>query len=89
MRARSKGTIINISSLAGITAMAGVGYYSASKFALEGLTEALSQEVAPLGIKVLSIEPGGFRTGILERHAQPPYRCLCAYRACADAVAGK
>jgi len=55
MRARASGTIINVSSLNGVVSMPALGYYSASKHALEGLTEALSQEVAPLGIKVLSI----------------------------------
>ena len=64
MRERTHGAIVNISSVAGFVSFAGMGYYAASKFALEGLTEALWQELEPLGIKVLLIEPGGFRTGM-------------------------
>ncbi|HMG50688.1 MAG TPA: SDR family NAD(P)-dependent oxidoreductase, partial [Inquilinus sp.] len=52
MRARRHGHIVNISSLGGIRANPGVGFYNATKFAVEGLSEALAQEVAPLGIKV-------------------------------------
>jgi NAD(P)-dependent dehydrogenase (short-subunit alcohol dehydrogenase family) len=62
MRARGSGAIVNISSLGGQLSFAGFGAYSASKFALEGLSEALAQEVAPFGIKVLIVEPGQFRT---------------------------
>lgn len=72
MRSRGGGTIINVSSANGVVAMAGLGYYSASKHAVEGLTEALCQEVGPLGIKVMSIQPGGFRTGIVERNLRSP-----------------
>lgn len=72
MRARGKGAILNVSSLNGVVAMPALGYYSASKFALEGLTEALAQEVAPFGIKVMAIQPGGFRTGIVERNLRSP-----------------
>jgi len=62
MRKEKKGTIIQISSHGGIKAFAGFGIYNASKFALEGFSEAMAQEVAPLGIKVLIVEPGPFRT---------------------------
>ncbi|MBM0103120.1 SDR family NAD(P)-dependent oxidoreductase [Steroidobacter sp. S1-65] len=72
MRSRGRGTIINVSSFNGVVAMPSLGYYSATKFALEGLTEALAQEVAPLGIKVMAIEPGGIRTGIVERNLRSP-----------------
>src|SRR6202158_2931832 len=68
MRERRRGTIVNISSVAGFVSFPSVGYYAASKFALEGLTEALWQELEPLGISVLLIEPGGFRTGMLQRN---------------------
>jgi len=72
MRHRGRGTIINVSSFNGVVAMPSLGYYSATKFALEGLTEALAQEVAPLGIKVMALEPGGIRTGIVERNLRSP-----------------
>lgn len=62
MRKRHSGHIFNITSMAGITGVPGFGYYCATKHAVEGLMKALSQEVAPLGIKVTNIEPGPFRT---------------------------
>lgn len=62
MRKAKQGRIIQISSHAGIKAFAGFGIYNASKFALEGFSEAMAQEVAPLGIKVSMVEPGPFRT---------------------------
>jgi NAD(P)-dependent dehydrogenase (short-subunit alcohol dehydrogenase family) len=62
MRERKGGHIINISSMTGLVANPPNGYYSSTKFALEALTEALAQEVKPLGIKVTAIEPGAFRT---------------------------
>ncbi len=62
MRQRRHGSIVNISSIGGLVGFPGVGYYNATKFAVEGLSEALSKEVAPLGIKVLVVEPGPFRT---------------------------
>jgi len=62
MRARRSGVILNVSSIGGVRAFPSVGWYNASKFAVEGLSEALAQEVAPLGIKVVIIEPSGFST---------------------------
>ena len=62
MRARRSGHVINITSVSGLAAWSGTGIYCASKFALEGLGEALAQEVAPLGIKVTNVAPGGLRT---------------------------
>jgi len=62
MRARRHGAIVNVASVGGLRGSAGGGYYAASKFAVEGLSEALAQEVEPLGIRVLLVEPGPFRT---------------------------
>ncbi|WP_193161618.1 SDR family NAD(P)-dependent oxidoreductase [Microbulbifer hainanensis] len=65
MRDQGSGHIINTSSIAGVKAVANATFYSASKFAVEGMTLALADEVAPLGIKVTAIEPGFFRTEFL------------------------
>ena len=62
MRARRRGHIINITSVAGLIGFPGSGYYAASKHAVEGWSDALLAEVAPLGIKVTCVEPGPFRT---------------------------
>lgn len=64
LRAQRAGAIVNMSSMGGQMSFAGFGAYSASKFALEGLSEALAAEVAPFGIKVLIVEPGAFRTNL-------------------------
>jgi len=61
-RQQQSGAIVNISSLGGQLSFSGFGAYSASKFALEGLSEALAAELTPLGIKVLIVEPGQFKT---------------------------
>jgi len=63
MRARRSGAIVQMSSYGGQVSVPGFGPYCATKFALEGLSEALAGEVAPLGIRVLIVEPGAFRTG--------------------------
>jgi NAD(P)-dependent dehydrogenase (short-subunit alcohol dehydrogenase family) len=62
MRKRKSGHILNISSIGGLTAFPGTGYYCATKFAVEGMSEALVKEVQPLGINVTIVEPGPFRT---------------------------
>jgi NAD(P)-dependent dehydrogenase (short-subunit alcohol dehydrogenase family) len=62
MRSRRSGVIVQISSMGGQMSFAGFSAYSATKFALEGMSEALADEVGPLGIKVLVVEPGAFRT---------------------------
>lgn len=62
MRAKKYGHIINFSSIGGLRAFSATGYYHATKFAVEGLSESLSHEVNPLGIRVLLVEPGPFRT---------------------------
>jgi NAD(P)-dependent dehydrogenase (short-subunit alcohol dehydrogenase family) len=69
MRRRQAGTIINVSSLAGLRSFPAIGYYSATKFAVEGLSDALRQEVEPLGIQVMVVEPSGFRTDWAGRSA--------------------
>ncbi|WP_417843535.1 oxidoreductase [Thalassospira sp.] len=65
MRQRKSGHIINISSIGGFAALPSCGQYSATKFALEGMSEALHQEVSDLGIKVTIVEPNGVRTDFL------------------------
>ncbi|MGI4793222.1 MAG: oxidoreductase [Janthinobacterium lividum] len=62
MRARRSGCIVNISSIGGLASFPATGYYHATKYAVEGLSESLALEVAPLGIKVVIVEPGPFRT---------------------------
>ncbi len=62
MRKKRSGNIINFSSIGGLVGFTATGFYHATKFAVEGLSESLSKEVAPLGIKVLLVEPGPFRT---------------------------
>jgi len=68
-RKQQSGHIINLSSIAGLVGQAGWGYYNTSKFAVEGFSEALAAEMAPLGVKVTIIEPGPFRTDFLGRSA--------------------
>ncbi|MEM5433892.1 oxidoreductase [Paraburkholderia diazotrophica] len=62
MRARRKGHVLNITSVAGLVGFPGSGYYAATKHAVEGWSDALATETAPLGIRVSCIEPGPFRT---------------------------
>ena len=66
MRAGRSGRILNISSIGGYRGAAGFGVYSSTKFAVEGLSEALHAELAPLGIHVTVVEPGYFRTDFLD-----------------------
>jgi len=62
MRKRRKGFIVNFSAIGGLRSIPSTGYYNATKFAVEGLSEALRQEVEPLGIKVMLVAPSGFRS---------------------------
>jgi NAD(P)-dependent dehydrogenase (short-subunit alcohol dehydrogenase family) len=62
MRARRSGHIINITSIGGLVGNPSAGYYAATKFAVEGISESLAKEVEPLGIRVTAVEPGPFRT---------------------------
>lgn len=72
MRARGKGWIVNVSSVAGLVSAPGFGYYSATKFAIEAVSDALRDEVAPHGISVLTVEPGAFRTNAYTGFANEP-----------------
>jgi NAD(P)-dependent dehydrogenase (short-subunit alcohol dehydrogenase family) len=83
MRKQRRGAIVNISSMGGQLSFAGFSAYSAAKFAMEGVSEALAQEVAPFGIKVLIVEPGNFRTNLLGGTKAMPV--MDAYR---DIVSG-
>lgn len=69
MRARRSGRVINISSIGGYQAYMGWGVYGSTKFAVEGISEALHQELAPLGIQVTVVEPGFFRTDFLDEQS--------------------
>jgi NAD(P)-dependent dehydrogenase (short-subunit alcohol dehydrogenase family) len=62
MRRQKSGLIINVSSIGGLTSFASTGYYHGTKYAVEGMSESLATEVRPLGIDVMIVEPGPFRT---------------------------
>lgn len=84
LRAQGHGHIVQISSHGGIKAFAGFGLYNASKFALEGFSEALAQEIAPLGLRLTLVEPGPFRTGFAGGRFRQAAQHLPAY----DGTAG-
>lgn len=86
MRRNSGGRIVNFSSVGGFTGRQGFGLYNASKFAVEGLSEALAQEVAPFGLKVVIVEPGAFRTAFLGRSIATGATRLAAYEATSGAT---
>ena len=79
MRARREGFIVNLSSMTGLVSNPGAVYYSASKFALESLSEGLRKEVAPFGIRVSVIEPGFFRTDWSGRSMMESTRTIADY----------
>ena len=79
MRAQKSGAVVNVSSMGGFIGFPGSGYYAATKFAVEGLSEALSKEVGPLGIKVIIVEPGPFRTHWAGRSLKTPKKPIDAY----------
>jgi NAD(P)-dependent dehydrogenase (short-subunit alcohol dehydrogenase family) len=81
MRAQRGGTIVNISSIAGARGRAAIGYYCASKWAVEGFSESLAAECAPLGIRVLIVEPGPFRTDFSGRSIVLAERTIGDYQA--------
>lgn len=88
MRAQRSGCIVNISSIGGLVGIPFQGFYSASKFALEGLTEALRLEVRPWGIRVVLIEPGDFSTQLTanRRRAARSLGASAYTQACASAL---
>jgi NAD(P)-dependent dehydrogenase (short-subunit alcohol dehydrogenase family) len=79
MRSRKRGHILNVSSMTGFAGVPGFCFYSATKFALEGMSEALAQEVAPFGIKVTIVEPGPFRTDFRKDGSMQSMPALSAY----------
>jgi len=87
MRQQRSGTVVNISSVGGIVAFPAVSFYHATKFAVEGMSESLAQEVAPLGIKVLIVEPSAFRTDWAGRSANEASHSIDDYRETAGARA--
>jgi NAD(P)-dependent dehydrogenase (short-subunit alcohol dehydrogenase family) len=85
LRKQRSGHILNLSSIGGLIGSPGWGYYNASKFAVEGFSEALAAEIAPLGIHVTVIEPGPFRTDFLGRSGVEAEQRIPDY----DTTAGK
>ena len=85
MRQKRRGLIVNIASIAGIKGFPAVGYYNATKFAVEGLSEALRGETEPLGIKVMVVEPSDFRTDWAGRSANESRHKIADYAATAGA----
>jgi NAD(P)-dependent dehydrogenase (short-subunit alcohol dehydrogenase family) len=79
MRAQKSGAVVNVSSMGGFIGFPGSGYYAATKFAVEGMSESLSKEVGPLGIKVIIVEPGPFRTDWAGRSLKVPKHPIDAY----------
>ena len=69
LRAQRSGHIVNITSMAAVAPNPGSGYYAAAKMAVEGLSQCLAREVAPLGIRVTLVEPSAFRTDFLSEHS--------------------
>lgn len=84
-RNQRSGNIVNLSSIGGLIGSAGWGYYNASKFAVEGFSEALAAELAPLGVHVTIVEPGPFRTDFLGRSGVEAKERIADY----DPTAGK
>ncbi|MGN6480889.1 oxidoreductase [Luteibacter sp.] len=81
MRGRRRGHILNITSMGGYITMPGIAYYCGSKFALEGISETLGKEVAPLGIAVTAVAPGSFRTDWAGRSMARTPRSIADYDA--------
>jgi NAD(P)-dependent dehydrogenase (short-subunit alcohol dehydrogenase family) len=86
MRARRAGRILNITSMGGFITMPGIAYYCGSKFALEGISEAVGREVRDLGIHVTAVAPGSFRTDWAGRSMVRTPRSIADYDALFDPV---
>jgi NAD(P)-dependent dehydrogenase (short-subunit alcohol dehydrogenase family) len=86
MRERRAGHIINITSMAGLAALPGIAYYCGSKYALEGISESLAQEVAPFGVQVTALAPGSFRTEWAGRSMVRANRQIADYDAVFDPI---
>ncbi len=86
MRERGSGRIINVTSMGGFITMPGIAYYCGSKFALEGISEALGKEVKSLGIHVTALAPGQFRTEWAGRSMDRAPRSIPAYDAIMDPI---
>jgi NAD(P)-dependent dehydrogenase (short-subunit alcohol dehydrogenase family) len=86
MRKRRSGRILNITSMGGYITFPGIGVYNGSKFALEGISEALAKEVKGLGIHVTAVGPGGFRTDWAGRSLIRKARSIADYDAVFDPV---
>ncbi|MBW8366561.1 MAG: SDR family NAD(P)-dependent oxidoreductase [Arenimonas sp.] len=86
MREQRSGCIVNVSSLAGLRGFPALGYYNATKFAVEGLSAALRHEVEPLGLQVMVVEPSGFRTDWAGRSANESAVRIDDYSATAGKV---
>lgn len=85
MRQQRSGHILNVTSILGLVSYPAVGFYSATKFALDGYTESLAKEVAPLGIKVTAIAPSSFRTDWAGRSANEAPHTIADYTDTAEA----
>ena len=86
MRARRRGRIINVTSMGGFITMPGISFYCGSKFALEGISEALGKEVAPFGVHVTALAPGQFRTDWAGRSMDRTPRSIAEYDAVMDPI---
>jgi len=86
MRARRSGHIINVTSMGGFITMPGISFYCGSKFALEGISEALGKEVAAFGIRVTALAPGQFRTEWAGRSMDRTPRSIADYDAVMDPI---
>lgn len=86
MRARRRGHIINVTSMGGFITMPGISFYCGSKFALEGISEALGKEVASFGIRVTALAPGQFRTDWAGRSMERTPRSIADYDTVMDPI---